>query len=314
MWASSGTPVGFVHVFPARNLPALGAGADLAACRLRRRHCRFVFFNPVRAGHHRFEAARFSVRLGRMVVRGLHHGVRPHPCVFDLYAVGAGLRHRRHRQGHHRDGVCYYRAGALAADSEDHRHSIVGPASSGLCCARGRRQAAARRRDAAAALPRNRGDGNADQTGPEDGGGRPADRRHRARLQQHSHRDHGNDRNPGRCSRRPARTGRNCKADRRCRHPRSRPDPAFAGLRPQAAAATGQCRYQRADRRYRAASQTRDRRTRQHRFPAGGKCFAGAGRSEPAGDGYSQSGAERARCDAERRPAPHRNHQRRIAG
>jgi len=51
----------------------------------------------------------FPVWLDRMVVRGLHHGVRPHPYFFDLYAVGAGLRHRRHRQGRHRDRVNRHR-------------------------------------------------------------------------------------------------------------------------------------------------------------------------------------------------------------
>ena len=72
----------------------------------------------------------------------------------------------------------------------------------------------------------------------EDGRGRPAHGRRRARLQQYPDRDHRHHRHPGRSRRRPARARRHRQADRRSRRTRRQSDQASAGLCPQAAAAT----------------------------------------------------------------------------
>ena len=77
-----------------------------------------------------------------------------------------------------------------------------------------------------------------DPAGREDGGGRPAHRRHRARFQQYPDRDHGNDRNPGRRGQGRTAACRHHANDRRGRVARRRPHPAFARFRAQAAART----------------------------------------------------------------------------
>ena len=71
----------------------------------------------------------------------------------------------------------------------------------------------------------------------EDGCGRPAHGRRRARLQQHPDRDHRHHRHSGRSRRRSAPARRHRQADRRSRRTRRQPDQASAGLCPQAAAA-----------------------------------------------------------------------------
>ena len=96
-----------------------------------------------------------------------------------------------------------------------------------------------------------------DPAGREDGGDRPAHRRHRARLQQHPDRDHRNDRNPGRRGQGRTAARRHHQDDRRGRVARRRPHPASAGLRAQAAAAAARDRRQHADHRHRETAAAR---------------------------------------------------------
>ena len=149
-------------------------------------HRDLVFLDPVCACDSRLKTAGLPVRLGRVGVCHLHPGVRVDPYFFDLHAVGANLRYRRHRQGDHGGSIDRHGCDALAADTKGSRHSVGGATSRGPCRARGRRKAAPRVRDAATALPGDGSDRDADQTSPEDGSDRATHRRNCPRLQQYS--------------------------------------------------------------------------------------------------------------------------------
>ena len=111
-----------------------------------------------------------------------------------------------------------------------------GGGAGGSGTATSRSSANAKRKQIPPPSPRNRGRDGAKRTGgagggrgffetleterqlaavAEDGGGRPADRRHRPRLQQHPHRHHRHDRNPGGRRRRRSAAGRDRQDDRR---------------------------------------------------------------------------------------------------
>jgi len=120
-------------------------------------HRDLVFLDPVCACDSRLKTAGLPVRLGRVGVCHLHPGMRAHPSVFDLHAVGADLRHRRHRQGDHGGGLDRHGCNALAADTKDSRHSNGGATSRSPRGSRRGRKAPTRIRDAAAAVSGDRG-------------------------------------------------------------------------------------------------------------------------------------------------------------
>ena len=144
----------------------------------------------------------------------------------------------------------------------------------------------------------------------EDGCGRPAHRRRRARLQQHPDRDHRHHRHPGGSRRRAAPARRHRQADRRSRRTRRQPDQASAGLCPQAAAAAARSRRQRAGAGGGEAAASDARRTHRNHAAAGRRRMDRAGRSEPAHHGRAQSGNQCARRDAQWRQARARDQQR----
>ena len=139
--------------------------------------------------------------------------------------------------------------------------------------------------------------------GAEDGSGRPAHRRHRARIQQHAHRDHGDDRDPRRRRQgQPASCGHR-EAHWRGGRPRRATDVKPARFRQEATAAAGRDRRQRSHRRSGPAAVADLRQAHQHRDRSSRRCLAGPDRPGAVEFGAGRPCPQRPRCDGRQRHA-----------
>ena len=260
-------------------------GLDLDLRTVRRRHRPRLFFHTARPRRDRPPEAGPRVPAAAPAVRRLHPAVRRDPLARCLDALVADLRRSGGGQGDDGAGVDLHRRRALEADACRTRASFA------LAVPRGQRGAA--------------GDGGEALPGAEDGGRRPADRRHRARLQQH---DPGRgrrpdaDRAPDR--ERPARGYRSLRRTDAARaEQRGRPDEPPVGVLSQAGSAAEahrarplHCRHEgilaahpRPGDSAEARARRREVRRRLRRPPARGRA--------------AQSRHQRARRDAGRRAA-----------
>ena len=137
-------------------------------------------------------------------LRDLRRGLRGDPPAVDPHAVGAGLRHRGRDQRLPGADLGRDHGGTAADAAADPGAADTHSTSAGLCGARGGNQATPQRRGHGQAFSGDRGHRGPGPAGAEDGSHRPAHRRRRARLQQHSDRDHRNHRNPRRCGQGPS--------------------------------------------------------------------------------------------------------------
>ncbi len=142
--------------------------------------------------------------------------------------------------------------------------------------------------------------------GAEDGGGRPARRRDRARLQQPADRDRGLRRDRAAADRRRARLGR-ARGDRARRRPRRRTDEAAARVRAPAGARAGAAERQRRRGAPGADARAADRRGDRDRDARRPRPAAGARRPRAARAGRHQPRDQRSRRDARRRHAGDRD-------
>ena len=138
--------------------------------------------------------------------------------------------------------------------------------------------------------------------GPENGSGWPADRRDRARLQQHARRRRRRNRSCAAAPQRPPARGHD--APQQCdgrRDPRRRSDPPAAVVRTVRAAASGARRQQRADRRHVRPARPHARRADPGRNRPRVRCMADLRRSAPARECHRQSRSQRPRRDGRAR-------------
>ena len=240
-----------------------------------------------------------------------HHPGRPFAAGLQRHR-GAEDRARAvpQRSVHLRLGIA--RRGAGDRGAQERRHRLRAQASADPARAGGQARAPGIRRTRQAASG-GIGGGRARRSAApfaEARSGRPAGRRHRARLQQPADRDQRLLRAPAPDGRRHRSDEGRSRADPQGRTARGRPDAPVARVQPPAGAAAEDHRAQRHRHRHRAHPQARHRRAGRGDDGARSGARRGAGRPGTDRAGHHEPRHQRARRDAGRRRADHRDRER----